>query len=150
RHERERAATTKARPTGDVCALEPHLSRAHGRAHVARRDGPGAAWGGVAHEGQRSDSSNAHLRFLGLSGPLGPSPPRAVERRAFRRTLDRLSRVASFHSRGSEPLSRSAALTLARRIPPMLPPFIIEQIRKREEQERKQYEQPQLEIPAVN
>jgi hypothetical protein len=32
----------------------------------------------------------------------------------------------------------------------MLPPFIIEQIRKREEQERKQYEQPQLEIPAVN
>ncbi len=31
----------------------------------------------------------------------------------------------------------------------MLPPFIIEQIRKREEEERKQYEQPQLEIPAV-
>jgi hypothetical protein len=31
----------------------------------------------------------------------------------------------------------------------MLPPFIIEQIRKREEQERKQYEQPQLEIPVV-
>jgi hypothetical protein len=32
----------------------------------------------------------------------------------------------------------------------MLPPFIIEQIRKREEQERKQYEQPQLELPVVN
>jgi hypothetical protein len=31
----------------------------------------------------------------------------------------------------------------------MLPPFIIEQIRKREEQERQRYEQPQLEIPAV-
>ena len=29
----------------------------------------------------------------------------------------------------------------------MLPPFIIEQIRRREEQERKQYEQPQLELP---
>ena len=29
----------------------------------------------------------------------------------------------------------------------MLPPFIIEQIRKREEQERVRYEQPQLEIP---
>lgn len=32
----------------------------------------------------------------------------------------------------------------------MLPPFIIEQIRKREEEERKQYEQPRLEIPIVN
>lgn len=31
----------------------------------------------------------------------------------------------------------------------MLPPFIIEQIRKREEQERKQYEQPQLELPIT-
>lgn len=31
----------------------------------------------------------------------------------------------------------------------MLPPFIIEQIRKREEEERKRYEQPQLEIPIV-
>lgn len=29
---------------------------------------------------------------------------------------------------------------------PMLPPFIIEQIRKREEEERARYEQPQLEI----
>jgi len=29
----------------------------------------------------------------------------------------------------------------------MLPPFIIEQIRKREKQERVQYEQPQLDIP---
>jgi len=31
----------------------------------------------------------------------------------------------------------------------MLPPFIIEQIRRREEQERKQYEQPQLELPLA-
>lgn len=31
----------------------------------------------------------------------------------------------------------------------MLPPFIIEQIRKREEEERKQYEQPQLELPIT-
>jgi hypothetical protein len=30
----------------------------------------------------------------------------------------------------------------------MLPPFIIEQIRRREEQERARPEQPQLEIPA--
>lgn len=30
----------------------------------------------------------------------------------------------------------------------MLPPFIIEQIRKREEEERARYEQPQLEIPV--
>jgi len=30
----------------------------------------------------------------------------------------------------------------------MLPPFIIEQIRRREEQERARQEQPQLEIPA--
>jgi len=30
----------------------------------------------------------------------------------------------------------------------MLPPFIIEQIRRREEQERAQHEQPYLEIPA--
>ncbi len=29
----------------------------------------------------------------------------------------------------------------------MLPPFIIEQIRKREEEERARYEQPQLELP---
>ena len=29
----------------------------------------------------------------------------------------------------------------------MLPPFIIEQIRRREEQERARYEQPRLEIP---
>jgi hypothetical protein len=29
----------------------------------------------------------------------------------------------------------------------MLPPFIIEQIRKREQEERARYEQPQLEIP---
>jgi hypothetical protein len=29
----------------------------------------------------------------------------------------------------------------------MLPPFIIEQIRKREKEERAQYEQPQLELP---
>ena len=29
----------------------------------------------------------------------------------------------------------------------MLPPFIIEQIRKREKEERAQYEQPQLDIP---
>jgi len=29
----------------------------------------------------------------------------------------------------------------------MLPPFIIEQIRKREEEERARYEQPQLDIP---
>ena len=31
----------------------------------------------------------------------------------------------------------------------MLPPFIIEQIRRREERERHQHEQPQLEIPAI-
>jgi hypothetical protein len=30
----------------------------------------------------------------------------------------------------------------------VLPPFIIEQIRKREEDERKRYEQPQLELPV--
>jgi len=30
----------------------------------------------------------------------------------------------------------------------MLPPFIIEQIRKREQEEQAHYEQPQLEIPA--
>jgi hypothetical protein len=30
----------------------------------------------------------------------------------------------------------------------MLPPFIIEQIRKREKQERVHYEQPQLELPV--
>lgn len=30
----------------------------------------------------------------------------------------------------------------------MLPPFIIEQIRRREEQERVRHEQPRLEIPA--
>jgi len=29
----------------------------------------------------------------------------------------------------------------------MLPPFIIEQIRRREEQERVRYEQPRLEVP---
>lgn len=29
----------------------------------------------------------------------------------------------------------------------MLPPFIIEQIRKREEESKRVYEQPQLEIP---
>ncbi len=29
----------------------------------------------------------------------------------------------------------------------MLPPFIIEQIRQREEREKRQYEQPQLELP---
>jgi hypothetical protein len=29
----------------------------------------------------------------------------------------------------------------------MLPPFIIEQIRRREEQERARHEQPQLELP---
>jgi hypothetical protein len=31
----------------------------------------------------------------------------------------------------------------------MLPPFIIEQIRKREEEEKARYEQPQLEIPLA-
>jgi hypothetical protein len=31
----------------------------------------------------------------------------------------------------------------------MLPPFIIEQIRKREEQERKRYEQPHLDLPLA-
>jgi len=31
----------------------------------------------------------------------------------------------------------------------MLPPFIIEQIRRREEEERKQYEQPQVELPVA-
>jgi hypothetical protein len=31
---------------------------------------------------------------------------------------------------------------------PMLPPFIIEQIRRREEQERAHHEQPHLEIPV--
>jgi hypothetical protein len=31
----------------------------------------------------------------------------------------------------------------------MLPPFIIEQIRRREEQERVRHEQPQLDIPAI-
>ena len=30
----------------------------------------------------------------------------------------------------------------------MLPPFIIEQIRRREEQERVRHEQPQLELPV--
>jgi len=30
----------------------------------------------------------------------------------------------------------------------MLPPFIIEQIRRREEQERARHEQPQLELPV--
>ena len=30
----------------------------------------------------------------------------------------------------------------------MLPPFIIEQIRQREEQERVRYEQPRLEMPV--
>ena len=31
----------------------------------------------------------------------------------------------------------------------MLPPFIIEQIRRREEQERVRHEQPQLDIPVI-
>jgi hypothetical protein len=31
----------------------------------------------------------------------------------------------------------------------MLPPFIIEQIRRREEQDRVRHEQPQLDIPAI-
>ncbi|MBN9159336.1 MAG: hypothetical protein J0I07_00090 [Myxococcales bacterium] len=31
----------------------------------------------------------------------------------------------------------------------MLPPFIIEQIRKREEEDRKRYEQPQLDLPLA-
>jgi hypothetical protein len=31
----------------------------------------------------------------------------------------------------------------------MLPPFIIEQIRKREEEEKQRYEQPQLELPIA-
>ena len=31
----------------------------------------------------------------------------------------------------------------------MLPPFIIEQIRKREEEEKARYEQPRLEIPVA-
>jgi hypothetical protein len=31
----------------------------------------------------------------------------------------------------------------------MLPPFIIEQIRKREEEERRRYEQPHLELPLA-
>ncbi len=31
----------------------------------------------------------------------------------------------------------------------MLPPFIIEQIRKREEEERARYEQPQLDLPLM-
>lgn len=31
----------------------------------------------------------------------------------------------------------------------MLPPFIIEQIRKREEEERRRYEQPQLDLPLA-
>jgi hypothetical protein len=31
----------------------------------------------------------------------------------------------------------------------MLPPFIIEQIRRRESEERARYEQPQLEIPKA-
>lgn len=31
----------------------------------------------------------------------------------------------------------------------MLPPFIIEQIRKREEEEQRRYEQPQLELPMT-
>ncbi len=30
----------------------------------------------------------------------------------------------------------------------MLPPFIIEQIRKREEEDRQRYQQPQLELPV--
>jgi hypothetical protein len=30
----------------------------------------------------------------------------------------------------------------------LLPPFIIEQIRKREQEERARYEQPQLELPV--
>ncbi|MCL2724120.1 MAG: hypothetical protein FWD69_06740 [Polyangiaceae bacterium] len=30
----------------------------------------------------------------------------------------------------------------------MLPPFIIEQIRRREEEERKRHERPQLELPV--
>jgi hypothetical protein len=35
-----------------------------------------------------------------------------------------------------------------REVRAMLPPFIIEQIRRREEEERAQHEQPYLEIPA--
>jgi hypothetical protein len=31
----------------------------------------------------------------------------------------------------------------------MLPPFIIEQIRKREQEERVRYEQPQLDLPLA-
>ena len=31
----------------------------------------------------------------------------------------------------------------------MLPPFIIEQIRKREQEDRARYEQPQLELPVA-
>lgn len=31
----------------------------------------------------------------------------------------------------------------------MLPPFIIEQIRKREEEDRKRYEQPHLDLPLA-
>jgi hypothetical protein len=31
----------------------------------------------------------------------------------------------------------------------MLPPFIIEQIRRRESEERSRYEQPQLELPKT-
>ncbi len=56
-------------------------------------------------------------------------------------TLDPIFRIASFHEESNTPTPGPFEEDL------MLPPFIIEQIRRREEEERKQYEQPQLELP---
>jgi hypothetical protein len=62
--------------------------------------------------------------------------------------LDRLDRIASFHL-VRKIAGKPGTQLVWRRITSMLPPFIIEQIRKREEEERKRYEQPQLDLPLA-
>ncbi len=50
--------------------------------------------------------------------------------------------LASIYTRVKIP-----AATRAQKEAPMLPPFMIEQIRRREEQQRKTHDRPQLELP---
>ena len=87
---------------------------------------------------------------ISASGPSGqaPEPGRPAHVRSVLSELDLQPAPARFMSRSK--VHRTWALNRESEAAPMLPPFIIDQIRRREEEERRRIErdQPRVELPV--
>ena len=94
-----------------------------------------------------SGPPGARLNDHDARGPAGGAR-QPLARRDVRKELDLPPAAARFMSRSN--VHRTWALNRESEAAPMLPPFIIDQIRRREEEERRRIEreQPRVELPV--